>query len=177
MQTCRSWTELSKTGPNQQTPEGLRIQLVDQERPPDVRSGLGPSPTTAPDPVCAPWPKIAARTAQPRLPSGPATPGANSDGSKSAGDWPLSAGARCASRQIKAGTARHRPRPNLSGVGKAASDPRSRTIRTLARQPPHHHLLLRDIAGPAAETLTLKAGCGERRPLREGAAFVPNHRL
>ncbi|HKT54170.1 MAG TPA: flagellar motor protein MotB, partial [Caulobacteraceae bacterium] len=97
MQDMPELAELSKQVLIDQTPEGLRIQLVDQEG----RAMFDPS-SAKPNPRAEILLRAVAKIAS-RLPNRITIAGhtsANSDGSKSQGDWGLSSARADASRQV-----------------------------------------------------------------------------
>ena len=111
--------ELSKQILIDQTPEGLRIQLVDQEG----RTMFEPG-STKPNDRAKLLLRAVAKIAQ-RLPNRITIAGhtsANADGSKSPGDWQLSSGRADGARQVmqEAGIDQDRI---YQVAGKAASDP------------------------------------------------------
>jgi len=111
--------ELSKQILIDQTPEGLRIQLVDQEG----RSMFDAS-STKPNDRARLLLQAVAKIVQ-RLPNRITISGhtsANANGSKSAGDWQLSSGRADASRQVME-AAGVDPDRIYQVAGKAASDP------------------------------------------------------
>ena len=119
MQSMPELAELSKQVLIDKTPEGLRIQLVDQEG----RSMFDPG-STRPNERGKVLLRAVAKIAQ-KLPNRITVAGhtsANSDGSKTAGDWQLSSGRADSSRQImqEAGID---PDRIYQVSGKAASDP------------------------------------------------------
>jgi len=119
MQDMPELAELSKQILIDQTPEGLRIQLVDQEG----RSMFDPG-STKPNDRAKLLLRAVAKIAQ-RLPNRITISGhtsANADGSKSAGDWELSTGRADNARQViqEAGIDQDRI---YQVAGKAASDP------------------------------------------------------
>jgi len=119
MQDMPELAELSKQILIDQTPEGLRIQLVDQEG----RSMFDAS-STKPNERARILLQAVAKTVQ-RLPNRITISGhtsANANGSKSAGDWQLSAARADASRQIMEGAGVD-PDRIYQVAGKAASDP------------------------------------------------------
>jgi chemotaxis protein MotB len=119
MQDMPELAELSKQVLIDQTPEGLRIQLVDQEGRPMFDPG-----SARPNPRAQILLRAVAKIAS-RLPNRVTISGhtsANSDGSKSANDWTLSAQRADASRQIMQ-AAGVDPDRIYQVAGKAASDP------------------------------------------------------
>ena len=119
MQSLPELAELSKQVLIDKTPEGLRIQLVDQEG----RSMFDPG-STRPNERGKILLRAVAKIAA-RLPNRITVAGhtsANSDGKKTAGDWQLSSGRADSSRQIlqEAGIDADRV---YQVSGKAASDP------------------------------------------------------
>ncbi|HEX4197484.1 MAG TPA: flagellar motor protein MotB [Caulobacteraceae bacterium] len=119
MQDMPELAELSKQVLIDQTPEGLRIQLVDQEGRPMFDPG-----SAKPNDRARILLRAVAKIAQ-RLPNRVTISGhtsANSDGSKSAGDWTLSASRADASRQIMQDGGID-PDRIYQVSGKAASDP------------------------------------------------------
>jgi chemotaxis protein MotB len=119
MQDMPELAELSKQVLIDQTPEGLRIQLVDQEG----RSMFDPGsvkPNDRAKILLRAVAKIASRLPNRITISGHTS--ANADGTKSQGDWPLSAGRADASRQIMQ-DAGIDPDRIYQVAGKAASDP------------------------------------------------------
>ena len=119
MQEMPELAELSKQVLIDQTPEGLRIQLVDQEG----RSMFDPG-STKPNDRAKILLRAVAKIAQ-RLPNRITIAGhtsANSDGAKSAGDWTLSSGRADGARQIMQGGGIDADRI-YQVSGKAASDP------------------------------------------------------
>ena len=119
MQQMPELAELSKQVLIDQTPEGLRIQLVDQEG----RSMFDPG-SAKPNDRAKILLRAVAKIAQ-RLPNRITISGntsANSDGTKSQGDWTLSSARADAARQImQAGGIN--PDRIYQVSGKAASDP------------------------------------------------------
>jgi chemotaxis protein MotB len=119
MQDMPELAELSKQVLIDQTPEGLRIQLVDQEG----RSMFDPG-SAKPNDRAKILLRAVAKIAQ-RLPNRITIAGhtsANSDGTKSAGDWGLSAARADGARQIMQ-AAGIDPDRIYQVSGKAASDP------------------------------------------------------
>jgi len=119
MQDMPELAELSKQILIDQTPEGLRIQLVDQEG----RSMFDAS-STKPNDRARLLLQAVAKIVQ-RLPNRITISGhtsANANGSKSAGDWQLSSGRADASRQVME-AAGVDPDRIYQVAGKAASDP------------------------------------------------------
>ena len=119
MQDMPELAELSKQVLIDQTPEGLRIQLVDQEG----RSMFDPG-SAKPNDRAKILLRAVAKIAQ-RLPNRITISGhtsANADGTKSAGDWALSGGRADASRQIMQDGGID-PDRIYQVSGKAASDP------------------------------------------------------
>ncbi len=119
MQDMPELAELSKQVIIDQTPEGLRIQLVDQEGRPMFDPG-----TTRPNARAQILLRAVAKIAS-RLPNRITISGhtsANADGSKSAGDWALSSARADASRSIMQ-SAGIDPDRIYQVSGKAASDP------------------------------------------------------
>src|ERR1700761_4243133 len=119
MQDMPELAELSKQVLIDQTPEGLRIQLVDQEG----RSMFDPG-SAKPNDRAKILLRAVAKIAQ-RLPNRITIAGhtsANADGSKSQGDWPLSSARADAARQIMEGAGID-PDRIYQVSGKAASDP------------------------------------------------------
>ncbi|HEX4180529.1 MAG TPA: flagellar motor protein MotB [Caulobacteraceae bacterium] len=119
MQDMPELAELSKQVLIDQTPEGLRIQLVDQEG----RSMFDPG-STKPNDRAKILLRAVAKIAQ-ALPNRITISGhtsANADGKKQQGDWPLSSGRADASRQIMQ-DAGIDPDRVYQVAGKAASDP------------------------------------------------------
>jgi chemotaxis protein MotB len=119
MQDMPELAELSKQVLIDQTPEGLRIQLVDQEG----RSMFEPG-SAKPNPRAQVLLRAVAKIAA-RLPNRVTIAGhtsANSDGSKPAGDWALSSARADASRQVMQGSGID-PDRIYQVSGKAASDP------------------------------------------------------
>ena len=143
--------ELSKQIIIDQTPEGLRIQLVDQEG----RSMFNQGSATPNDRA-----KILLRAVAKvinQLPNRISISGhtsANADGAKPTGDWTLSAGRADASRQILQGAGVDADRV-YQVSGKA--DVRSALSRRSdpARQPPHRHRAVARGAGAAARSRPL----------------------
>ena len=120
MQDMPELAELSKQVLIDQTPEGLRIQLVDQEGRLDVRPRLGQAQRPRAQILLRAVAKIAQRLPNRITISGHTS--ANADGTKSAGDWTLSASRADASRQIMQGAGVD-PDRIYQVAGKAASDP------------------------------------------------------
>ena len=119
MQDMPELAELSKQILIDQTPEGLRIQLVDQEG----RSMFEPG-STKPNDRARILLQAVAKIVQ-RLPNRVTISGhtsANANGSKSAGDWQLSSARADASRQVME-AAGVDPDRIYQVAGKAASDP------------------------------------------------------
>jgi chemotaxis protein MotB len=119
MQDMPELAELSKQILIDQTPEGLRIQLVDQEG----RSMFDAS-STKPNDRARILLQAVAKIVQ-RLPNRITISGhtsANANGSKSPGDWQLSSGRADASRQVME-AAGVDPDRIYQVAGKAASDP------------------------------------------------------
>ena len=119
MQNMPELAELSKQILIDQTPEGLRIQLVDQEG----RSMFDPS-STKPNDRARLLLQAVAKIVQ-RLPNRITISGhtsANANGSKSASDWQLSSARADASRQVME-SAGVDPDRIYQVAGKAASDP------------------------------------------------------
>jgi chemotaxis protein MotB len=119
MQDLPELAELSKQVLIDQTPEGLRIQLVDQEG----RSMFDPG-STKPNDRAKLLLRAVSKIAQ-RLPNRITIAGhtsANADGKKAPGDWQLSSGRADASRQIMQ-DAGIDPDRVYQVAGKAASDP------------------------------------------------------
>ena len=119
MQQMPELAELSKQVLIDQTPEGLRIQLVDQEG----RSMFDPG-SAKPNDRAKILLRAVAKIAQ-RLPNRITISGntsANSDGSKSQGDWTLSSARADAARQLMQGAGIN-PDRIYQVSGKAASDP------------------------------------------------------
>jgi chemotaxis protein MotB len=119
MQDMPELAELSKQVLIDQTPEGLRIQLVDQEG----RSMFDPG-SAKPNDRAKILLRAVAKIAQ-RLPNRITIAGhtsANADGSKSQGDWPLSSARADAARQIMQDGGID-PDRVYQVSGKAASDP------------------------------------------------------
>jgi chemotaxis protein MotB len=119
MQDMPELAELSKQVLIDQTPEGLRIQLVDQEGRPMFDPG-----SAKPNPRAEILLRAVARIAS-RLPNRITISGhtsANSNGSKSPGDWELSAARADAARQIMQ-DAGVDPDRVYQVAWKAASDP------------------------------------------------------
>jgi chemotaxis protein MotB len=119
MQDMPELAELSKQILIDQTPEGLRIQLVDQEG----RSMFEPS-STKPNDRARILLQAVAKIVQ-RLPNRITISGhtsANANGSKSASDWQLSSARADASRQVME-AAGVDPDRIYQVAGKAASDP------------------------------------------------------
>jgi len=119
MQDMPELAELSKQILIDQTPEGLRIQLVDQEG----RSMFEPG-STKPNDRARILLQAVAKIVQ-RLPNRVTISGhtsANANGSKSAGDWQLSSARADASRQVME-AAGVDPDRVYQVAGKAASDP------------------------------------------------------
>jgi chemotaxis protein MotB len=119
MQDMPELAELSKQVLIDQTPEGLRIQLVDQEG----RAMFDPG-SVKPNDRAKILLRAVAQIAQ-RLPNRITIAGhtsANADGSKSQGDWTLSSGRADAARQIMQGAGID-PDRIYQVSGKAASDP------------------------------------------------------
>jgi chemotaxis protein MotB len=119
MQDMPELAELSKQVMIDQTPEGLRIQLIDQEGRPMFDPGSA-KPNDRAKILLRAVAKIAARLPNRITISGHTS--ANADGSKSAGDWALSGGRADASRQIMQ-DAGIDPDRVYQVSGKAASDP------------------------------------------------------
>src|SRR5579864_8593171 len=118
MQDMPELAELSKQVLIDQTPEGLRIQLVDQEGRPMFDPGSA-RPNPRAEILLRAVAKIAAKLPNRITISGHTS--ANSDGSKSAGDWQLSAGRADAARQVMQGAGVD-PDRVYQVAGKAASD-------------------------------------------------------
>jgi len=119
MQDMPELAELSKQVLIDQTPEGLRIQLVDQEG----RSMFDPG-SAKPNPRAQILLRAVAKIAQ-RLPNRITIAGhtsANADGTKSQSDWALSSARADASRQVMQ-DAGIDPDRVYQVSGKAASDP------------------------------------------------------
>jgi chemotaxis protein MotB len=119
MQDMPELAELSKQVLIDQTPEGLRIQLVDQEG----RAMFDPG-SSKPNDRAKILLRAVAKIAQ-RLPNRVTVSGhtsANANGTKSPGDWPLSAARADVSRQIMQ-DAGIDPDRIYQVSGKAASDP------------------------------------------------------
>jgi chemotaxis protein MotB len=119
MQDMPELAELSKQVLIDQTPEGLRIQLIDQEG----RSMFDPG-SAKPNPRAQILLRAVAKIAQ-RLPNRITIAGhtsANSDGTKAQGDWALSSARADASRQIMQ-DAGIDPDRVYQVSGKSASDP------------------------------------------------------
>jgi chemotaxis protein MotB len=119
MQDMPELAELSKQVLIDQTPEGLRIQLVDQEG----RAMFDPG-SAKPNDRAKILLRAVAKIAQ-RLPNRVTVSGhtsANANGGKSPGDWPLSAARADVSRQIMQ-DAGIDPDRIYQVSGKAASDP------------------------------------------------------
>ncbi len=119
MQDMPELAELSKQVLIDQTPEGLRIQLVDQEG----RSMFDPG-SAKPNDRAKILLRAVAKIAQ-RLPNRITIAGhtsANANGTKSPGDWQLSSGRADAARQIMQGAGID-PDRIYQVSGKAASDP------------------------------------------------------
>jgi chemotaxis protein MotB len=119
MQDMPELAELSKQVLIDQTPEGLRIQLVDQEGRPMFDPGSA-KPNDRAQILLRAVAKIASRLPNRITISGHTS--ANADGSKSGGDWNLSAARADASRQIMQ-DAGVDPDRIYQVAGKAASDP------------------------------------------------------
>ncbi len=119
MQDMPELAELSKQVLIDQTPEGLRIQLVDQEGRPMFDPGSA-RPNARAQILLRAVAQIASRLPNRITISGHTS--ANADGSKSAGDWALSAQRADASRQIMQGAGIDADRI-YQVAGKAASDP------------------------------------------------------
>jgi chemotaxis protein MotB len=119
MQDMPELAELSKQVMIDQTPEGLRIQLIDQEGRPMFDPG-----SAKPNDRAKILLRAVAKIAQ-RLPNRITISGhtsANADGTKSAGDWGLSGSRADASRQIMQDGGID-PDRIYQVSGKAASDP------------------------------------------------------
>jgi len=119
MQNMPELAELSKQILIDQTPEGLRIQLVDQEGRSMFETG-----STKPNDRARLLLQAVAKIVQ-RLPNRITISGhtsANANGSKSAGDWQLSSARADASRQVME-AAGVDPDRIYQVAGKAASDP------------------------------------------------------
>jgi chemotaxis protein MotB len=119
MQDMPELAELSKQVLIDQTPEGLRIQLVDQEG----RAMFEPG-SAKPNDRAKILLRAVAKIAQ-RLPNRITIAGhtsANADGSKSAGDWSLSSARADAAREVMQGSGID-PDRIYQVSGKAASDP------------------------------------------------------
>ena len=119
MQDMPELAELSKQVLIDQTPEGLRIQLVDQEG----RSMFDPG-SSKPNDRAKILLRAVAKIAQ-RLPNRITIAGhtsANANGTKSPGDWQLSSGRADGARQIMQGAGID-PDRIYQVSGKAASDP------------------------------------------------------
>ena len=119
MQDMPELAELSKQVLIDQTPEGLRIQLVDQEGRPMFDPGSA-KPTPRAEILLRAVARIASRLPNRITISGHTS--ANSDGSKSPGDWRLSAARADAARQVMQ-DAGVDPDRVYQVAGKAASDP------------------------------------------------------
>ena len=121
MQSMPELAELSKQLIIDQTPEGLRIQLVDQEGRSMFENG-----SARPNPRAQTLLRAVARVIN-RLPnritiSGHTSSAAGSNRASGAGDWPLSANRADVSRQILQGSGVNSDRI-YSVAGKAGSDP------------------------------------------------------
>jgi chemotaxis protein MotB len=119
MQDMPELAELSKQVMIDQTPEGLRIQLIDQEGRPMFDPGSA-RPNDRAKILLRAVAKIAGRLPNRITISGHTS--ANADGTKSAGDWALSGGRADASRQIMQDGGID-PDRIYQVSGKAASDP------------------------------------------------------
>ena len=119
MQDMPELAELSKQVMIDQTPEGLRIQLIDQEGRPMFDPGLA-KPNDRAKILLRAVAKIAQRLPNRITISGHTS--ANADGTKSGGDWALSGGRADASRQIMQDGGID-PDRIYQVSGKAASDP------------------------------------------------------
>ena len=140
MQDMPELAELSKQILIDQTPEGLRIQLVDQEG----RSMFEPG-STKPNDRARILLQAVAKIVQ-RLPNRVTISGhtsANANGSKSAGDWQLSSARADASRQVME-AAGVDPDRVYQVAGKAASDPLFPDDPTLPGNRRIANVLLRD---------------------------------
>ena len=155
MQDMPELAELSKQIIVDQTPEGLRIQLVDQEgrsmfnegsaEPNDrakvlLRGGRARSSTSC-------------RTGSPS----PATPAPTPGGAKPAGDWALSS-ARADAARASVASRRRRSGPHLPGGRQGRVRPALSGRPAAARQPSDHHRAAARSASAAVRRRALNCG-------------------